>query len=267
MTRLVSIFERVGRRGGGKVRAALNRTNTFSEIAAFDAVLYNFDHNARQAFSSAALYADGVLARGVRLLTVPEVCSAAGVTPFDDFPAYDETRRNGKKTDFLRGGDLVMQDQVRMMPIVTITTRPVPGLQGDRVFALYDEVVHQIVRLRQRNRCRPAASQDERPSVCHRQEHDHRYRLLPDASCLRTKAGQAYRLWGCGRVLRWRELGLSIAGAHQHLVTVSRLELTGKFIHDSIEAFWWISEEFPDVNFLIHGRGIGKRPAVATIST
>jgi glycosyltransferase involved in cell wall biosynthesis len=52
----------------------------------------------------------------------------------------------------------------------------------------------------------------------------------------------------------------------QHLVTVSRLELTGKPIHECIDAFCRIKDDFPDVDYLIYGDGAGKEQLEAQIT-
>ncbi|WP_439122217.1 glycosyltransferase [Marivita sp.] len=43
-----------------------------------------------------------------------------------------------------------------------------------------------------------------------------------------------------------------------HICTVSRLELTGKPIHQCIEAFTRIMHQIPDCNYLIYGSGLGQ---------
>lgn len=43
-----------------------------------------------------------------------------------------------------------------------------------------------------------------------------------------------------------------------HICTVSRLELTGKPIHQCIEAFTRIMHRIPDCNYLIYGSGLGQ---------
>ncbi len=55
-------------------------------------------------------------------------------------------------------------------------------------------------------------------------------------------------------------------GVRRNLVTVSRLELVGKPIHECIEAFCQISAEFPDVDYLIYGVGAGQRQLEALIA-
>jgi glycosyltransferase involved in cell wall biosynthesis len=52
----------------------------------------------------------------------------------------------------------------------------------------------------------------------------------------------------------------------RHLVTVSRLELTGKPIHECIEAFCQIKDAFPDVDYLIYGVGAGQQQLEAQIA-
>lgn len=45
----------------------------------------------------------------------------------------------------------------------------------------------------------------------------------------------------------------------KHLVTISRLELKGKPIHECIEAFCNVMHDFPEVNYLIYGSGSGQQ--------
>jgi glycosyltransferase involved in cell wall biosynthesis len=51
----------------------------------------------------------------------------------------------------------------------------------------------------------------------------------------------------------------------RNLVTVSRLELTGKPIDECIEAFCQIKDDFPDVDYLIYGLGAGQADLEAQI--
>lgn len=53
------------------------------------------------------------------------------------------------------------------------------------------------------------------------------------------------------------ESGEPFGSTRKDLVTVSRLELTGKPIDECIEAFCLIKDEFPQVNYLIYGLGAG----------
>lgn len=62
------------------------------------------------------------------------------------------------------------------------------------------------------------------------------------------------------------EHGASTAQARKHLVTVSRLELTGKPIHECIEAFCEVMDEFPGVDYLIYGSGSGQQQLEAQIA-
>jgi glycosyltransferase involved in cell wall biosynthesis len=52
----------------------------------------------------------------------------------------------------------------------------------------------------------------------------------------------------------------------KHFVTVSRLELTGKPIHECITAFCAIKDEYPDVDYLIYGLGVGQQQLEAQIA-
>lgn len=47
-------------------------------------------------------------------------------------------------------------------------------------------------------------------------------------------------------------------GTRRHICTVSRLELTGKPIHQCIEAFVRVMHLIPDTNYLIYGSGLGE---------
>ncbi len=52
----------------------------------------------------------------------------------------------------------------------------------------------------------------------------------------------------------------------RHLVTISRLELTGKPIHECIEAFCLVKDAFPYVNYLVYGAGAGQQQLEAQIA-
>ncbi|GGB97136.1 hypothetical protein GCM10011363_12240 [Marivita lacus] len=51
---------------------------------------------------------------------------------------------------------------------------------------------------------------------------------------------------------------LTAIGPRAHICTVSRLELTGKPIHQCIEAFVRVMHRIPDTNYLIYGSGLGE---------
>ncbi|MGJ8616556.1 MAG: glycosyltransferase [Sulfitobacter sp.] len=53
----------------------------------------------------------------------------------------------------------------------------------------------------------------------------------------------------------------------RHLVTISRLELIGKPIHECIDAFCLIKDSFPEVDYLIYGVGAGQEQLEAQIAS
>ena len=55
-------------------------------------------------------------------------------------------------------------------------------------------------------------------------------------------------------------------GQRKNIITVSRLDLEGKPIDQSIRAFANIKDNFPDVNYLIYGDGAGSADLAALIS-
>ena len=78
-TRAISIFERIGLGGGGKVKAVFHRMNALTEVAEFDPVVLNIHHGLRQKLNFEELRAQGVIAPRVRNLTLPEACHAAAM--------------------------------------------------------------------------------------------------------------------------------------------------------------------------------------------
>ncbi len=149
VTRVFSIFERIGMGGGGKVKAVYHRMNALAEMDEFDPVLLTLDHSPRQKLNFAKLQADGIIAPRVRCLSVPEACldaaRAAGVQPFDGFPVYDRKERKGNKTLYFRSGVEVMMDRTKPAPIGEITKRSVPHPQGEQLFTLIGGALHQMV--------------------------------------------------------------------------------------------------------------------------
>ncbi|RKE96013.1 glycosyltransferase involved in cell wall biosynthesis [Sulfitobacter guttiformis] len=148
MTKVYSIFERIGLGGGGKVRAIYRRMNALAEMAEFDPVILNLDHNPNQKLKFSQLQDGGIIASGVRNLTVPEACHAAalaaGIAPFEDFPHFDETQVSRSKTTYLQDGVLVMLDRTKHTTLGTITKRTVPNSAGEQRFTLIDGLVHQL---------------------------------------------------------------------------------------------------------------------------
>lgn len=148
MTRVVSIFERLGLGGGGKVKAVFHRMNAFAEMPGLDPVLLNLDHSPNQRLNFAQLQEQGAVAPGVRLMTLPQICHKAaieaGVQPFSGFPDFDHTTRNGNKRTYLQDGVAVMQDRTKDTSIGPVTKRVVQADAGDRAYTLVNGLLEQM---------------------------------------------------------------------------------------------------------------------------
>ena len=57
VTQVYSIFERIGRGGGGKVKAVFHRMNALAEMDEFTPILLSIDHDLRQKTNFAELQA------------------------------------------------------------------------------------------------------------------------------------------------------------------------------------------------------------------
>lgn len=149
MTRVYSIFERIGLGGGGKVKAVYHRMNALAEMAEFDPILLCLDHALQHRMNFHELQEKGIIAPRVRLMTVPEACLSAavtaGITPFERFPDYDHVEERGKTIVHLHQGQEVMTAKTKETPLGLVTKRVVPHERGDLVFTLLDGALHQMV--------------------------------------------------------------------------------------------------------------------------
>lgn len=149
MTRVYSIFERIGLGGGGKVKAVYHRMNALAEMAEFEPILLSIDHCPRRKLNFAELQATGSIAQRVRNLTVPEalydVAQTAGITVFDDFPTFDQSAKKGNTTHYWRQGQAVMVDKTKATPLGMMTKRVVPDGDGDLDYLLIDGALHQRI--------------------------------------------------------------------------------------------------------------------------
>ncbi|MGJ8628744.1 MAG: glycosyltransferase [Sulfitobacter sp.] len=343
MTQVVSIFERIGLGGGGKVKAVLHRMNALSEMAEFDAILLNLDHSPSQKLNFAELQANGTIARKVRMLTLPEACHTAarkaGVQPFTGFPEFDRIKTKGSKTTYFKNDTPVMVDRTRQTPIGTVTRRNVPDDGHDLNYTLIDGAVSQLVLhnadgttettdfvnalpirwTKSRGREFVIGKNLITDTIC-RMHRIHRQNLFEMIALENsvvffdgvtsaylasvTKGPRALFLHAdhrspAGKIVprskflienfkgeaiitstnvhkaqieadvipaadvhvipHFYESGQPSGVERKHLVTVSRLELTGKPIHDCIEAFCLIKGDFPEVDYLIYGVGAGQQ--------
>ena len=152
MTRVFSIFERVGVGGGGKIKAVYHRMNGLAEQAGFEPILISIDHSLQRKINFAELQAKGVIAPGVRHLTVPEalydVAVAAGIVAIGGFPLFDRVERTGSKTTYYRANDVVMVERVKRTLIGAVAKRLIPHKDGAQLFTLIDGLLHQMVQKR-----------------------------------------------------------------------------------------------------------------------
>lgn len=343
MTPVLSLFERIGLGGGGKVKAVYQRMNALAEMDEMDPILLNLNHSLRQKLNFAALQAQGTLAPRVRTMTVPEACYAAalaaGVAPYSDFPETDRCEITGQKTLHFQNDTVVMTDKTKATSIGQMTIRSVPHKDGERVYALLDGVVHQLVQtnadgttettdfvkslpvrwVKTKGRtfviarnlitgkiCRMPRVYDQnvfemidlqnsvvffdgvtsaylapvtkgkRALFLHADHRGPDGAIVPrskylienfkgDAIITSTEVHKAQieqdvtpaaAVHVIPHYCETRDFG---ATERRDLVTVSRLELIGKPIHECIEAFCRIKDEFPCVNYLIYGVGSGHK--------
>ncbi|MCX7564725.1 glycosyltransferase [Sulfitobacter sp. F26169L] len=343
MTRVFSIFERIGLGGGGKVKAVYHRMNALAEMEEFDPVLLNLDHSIRQMLNFAELKANGTIAPRVRNLTVPQACYdaavAAGVERFSDFPAFDRFETKGKKTVYAQGGETVMVDTTTHTPIGAITKRVLPQTDGKTTYTLIDDEIHQSVTrnadgstektdftrslpirwVKTKDRkfiigknlvtdtiCRmprvyaqnifemvacedavvffdgvtsaylSAVTKGQRALFLHADHRSPSGTIVPRSRFLiENFKGEAIITSTAVHKARIETDVIPAAEIHviphfcdtanatpqerKHLVTVSRLELEGKPIHECIEAFCQIKDDFPHVDYLVYGVGAGQK--------
>ena len=342
MTRVYSIFERIGQGGGGKVKAVYHRMNALAEMHEFDPVLLCLDHGMHHRLNFAELQAAGTIARRVRLMSVPEACLdaaiGAGIRPFDRFPAFDTVEEKGKATIYLLNGEPVMTDRVKDTPLGVLTKRIVGHPEGELEFTLHDglpwQLVHKLedgvteitdfvrglpirwMKARGREFIIGKNLIDGKIYRMPRAFGCAFFELIPWQDALVffdgvtsaylssvTKARRALFLHADHRApdgqivprsrflienfkgeaiitsthVHKRQMEADVTPAadvhviphfcetsgkpaeqRQHLVTVSRLELVGKPIHECIDAFCSIMDEFPAVDYLIYGLGSGQ---------
>ncbi len=122
--------------------------NALAEMAEFEPILLNLDHNPNQKLNFAELKANDTMAPRVQNLTVPEACYDAavdaGVQPYDGFPKYDSTQRNANKVVYLQNGAPVMIDKIKQTPIGAITKRTLSH-DATRLFTLINGALHQMI--------------------------------------------------------------------------------------------------------------------------
>jgi poly(glycerol-phosphate) alpha-glucosyltransferase len=149
LTRVYSIFERIGLGGGGKVKAVYHRMNALAEMDEFEPILLSIDHCPRRKLNFLDLKAAGTIAKRVRNVTVPEACYQialnAGITAFDGFPAFDHSEKKGNTILYTRQGQEVIVDKTKTSLLGTITKRVVPHVDGDLDYLLIDGALHQLV--------------------------------------------------------------------------------------------------------------------------
>lgn len=351
LTRVYSIFERIGVGGGGKIKAVYHRMNALAEMEAFEPILLSIDHSPRRKVNFAELQANGTIARRVSYLTVPEACRqvalAAGAKPFDRFPHFDQIEEKSNRTVYRLRGAEVMVDKTKATATGMLTRRTVPQADGDQEYLLIDGSLCQMIQKKPGGTTETTDYVDGLPIRWARTDGRH---FLIGKNLITGKLYRLHRAFGSSffEMIVWdrsavffdgvtsaylasvtdapRALFLHadhrgpkgdvvprsrflienfrgeaiITSTHVHkaqieadvkpaapvhviphfcetnakpvtkrrnLVTVSRLELVGKPIHECIAAFCRISDEFPTVDYLIYGVGGGQRKLEAQIAS
>ncbi|MBM3604285.1 MAG: glycosyltransferase [Alphaproteobacteria bacterium] len=148
-TRVYSIFDRLGKGGGGKVRAVLNRLNGFAEMEGYVPVLLNLSHSVRQKINFLELQSSGVISANVVSMTLPEACydvAAQGDHSSFDFPPYDTMHEVDDGATYTYQGEPVMADEVAITALGSVTKRTVFRPKGDEQFTLINGRLFQKVR-------------------------------------------------------------------------------------------------------------------------
>ncbi len=342
-TRAISIFERIGLGGGGKIKAVFHRMNALAEVAEFDPVVLNIHHGMRQKLNFEELRTKGLIAPRVRNLTLPEACHAAalahGVQPFADFPAHDELRKNKGRIQYFKDGARVMVDKTEETPLGVLTKRTVPDAKGSSQYRMVNGVLYQLTR---KNPDGSTETTDYAQGLPIRWTKTQAGAFVVGKNLITGTVYRRHRMFvksffelidwegavvffdgvtsaylaesaGGGRALflhadhrgptgdivprsqflienfsgeaiitstnvhkaqieadlkpaapvhvipHFCETVPAAARARRDLVTVSRLDLEGKPIHESIAAFCLIKHAFPDVNYHIYGVGAGRK--------
>ncbi|MDF3606137.1 glycosyltransferase [Paracoccus sp. DMF-8] len=100
MTKIISIFERLGAGGGGKIKAVYHRLNAFSEMPDFEPILLNLSHATAQKENFLKLQADGTIFPKVKYLTLPEACAATDAS--NSLPLFDIAAEIGQANASVR---------------------------------------------------------------------------------------------------------------------------------------------------------------------
>lgn len=350
MTRVYSIFERVGIGGGGKTKAVFHRMNALAEIAEFEPIVLSIDHSPRRKVFYAELQAKGIISPGVSNVTVPEACLQAalraGRAAVNPFPAFDRIEDKSMRTVYWLQDAEVMVDKTKATAAGPLTKRVVPHPDGDLEYLLLGGDLCQLIQKKADGTTettdyvggvpvRWARNQGRAFQVGKNLVSGKIYRMPRAFACSFiemmdwdgavvffdgvtsaylspvTRAKRALFLHADHRgpngavVPRSKFLIENFKGEailtstqvhkaqieadvvpaapvhviphfcgaaaqpvaqRRNLVTVSRLELVGKPIHECIEAFCQISGEFPDVDYLIYGVGAGQRKLEALIA-
>lgn len=341
MTNIISIFERIGLGGGGKVNAVYRRMNAFAEMGGFTPTLLINDHGTKPRLVFSELVAAGRISSNVNMMSVPDACLRAAIDqggkPYCDWPEHDQLEAFGRKTVYFRNNREVMLDRSITTEIGNITRRSFSRGGSALEALLLDNVLLRLsaensdgtrditdcadgipIRwTKMRGRAFVMGRNLVTGQTCRTERvHSRSYFDLIDwddsvvffdgvtsAYLAETvRAPRALFLHADHRspdglvVPRSKFLIENFPGdaiitatnAHKveiekdlcpsadvhviphvceadpventirrDVVTVSRLELTGKPIHECIKAFSRIMDQFPDTNYLIYGEGSG----------
>lgn len=339
MAKVISIFNRLGTGGGGKIKAVYARMNMLSEVEGHQPILLVMEHNPKFREIFLELQSTGAIRPGVAMFSLPEYLGlhAPSNIAAAKLPAYDETSEKKGQKVYLLGGKQVMLDKYKATTQGMVTRRSYTVGADSTTIVLIDDVPFQkttqgadgVVEttdfgggvpvrsfrlkgneyLGGRNllsrkfyRTRRAlevslfqmipwddslaffdgitsaylaqAINGPRALFLHA---DHR---APDGSIVGRSQDLIEKFPGeaiitATEVHKQQMLADLIPAAEIHviphicevprfdpvprrnIVTVSRLELAGKPIHECIDAFSKVADEFPEVDYLIYGDGAG----------
>lgn len=128
MTKIFSIFERLGRGGGGKVNAVYKRLNFFAQEPGYQPVIVNLTHDLRQKENFAELRQMGRIHPNVQHLSYIELCRENIDTPqlpyFQPMPKASRRQISAENVTYFSGRTPVYQDRLQQIgDDAVVTTR------------------------------------------------------------------------------------------------------------------------------------------------
>lgn len=150
MTKVFSIFERLGRGGGGKINAVYKRLNCLAQESDYAPVLLNLSHDLRQKENFAELVETGRIHPNVRHLSYVELCQENIATPqlpyFQALPKASRRKILDDNVTYFNGQTPVYQDWRQQIGNDTVvTTRLFDDTGVSRIQHTVNGTLYQII--------------------------------------------------------------------------------------------------------------------------